>query len=69
MTILSQDTSPSPLSIGSLSQYYYSVLYYWIVWIGSKYYSSLTIPGRGGFPPRFPPPKPVACCCYPPYDE
>ena len=23
----------------------------------------LTIPGRGGFPPRFPPPKPVACCC------
>ena len=39
MTILSQDTSPSPLSIGSLSQYYYSVLYYWIVWIGSKYYS------------------------------
>ena len=23
----------------------------------------------GGFPPRFPPPKPVACCCYPPYDE
>ena len=23
----------------------------------------------GVFPPRVPPPKPVACCCYPPYDE
>jgi len=25
--------------------------------------------GRGDFPPQFPPPRPVACCCYPPHDE
>ena len=30
----------------------------------------LPLPGRGGFPPRFPPaPKPVARCCYLPHDE
>ena len=35
----------------------------------SVLHSVCSVFGRGGFPPRFPPRKPVACCCYPPYDE
>lgn len=37
--LLSQDTFPSPLPIGSLPQCYYSLLYYWIAWCGVKHYS------------------------------
>ena len=40
---VSQDTLPSPLPIDFLPQYYYNVLYYWIVWGGSEFYSGRTV--------------------------